>query len=382
MPSAEIIAIGTELLLGETLDTNTSFIARALRGLGIDLFRATMIGDNENRIAASIREALQRADIVITTGGLGPTVDDPTRTAVAAALNRQAVFKEELWQQILQRFSRFNRKATENNRRQAYIPEGALAIENPVGTAPAFLVEQNGRVVISLPGVPREMEYLMENTVLPYLRKAYGLSGTILTRTLHLAGVGESQIDEWISDLEKSANPTVGLSAHAGQIDIRITAKADSIETAGEMLTDFETTIQERLGEHIYGVDEQTLEKVVAENLLQLGWSLAVLDGGLDGQLAARVAPLGLPFENQRRINRPFEDEKEFIQAVETLLSDTRAQVVLGANMIPASDRTELNVLLYTPRGSKKLTRSYGGPPPMAAAWSVNTALDFLRRNI
>ena len=382
MPSAEIIAIGTELLLGETLDTNTRFIARALRVLGIDLFRATIIGDNENRIAASIREALMRADIVITSGGLGPTVDDPTRTAVAAALDRQVEFKEELWQQILQRFSRFNRKATENNRRQAYIPEGGLAIENPVGTAPAFLVEQNNRVVISLPGVPREMEYLVENAVLPFLKTRFGLQGTILTRTLHLAGVGESQVDEWIGDLEKSANPTVGLSAHAGQIDIRISAKAGSPEEAEAMVADFEQTLQDRLGEHIYGKDDETLEGVLGQKLTQRGWTLAVLDSGMDGRLAARMSPLGLPFENQRRINQSFSEEQQFVQAAEILLSDTRAQVILAANMVPAGDRTELTVLLITPTENQKLVRSYGGPPQMAAAWSVNTAMDFLRRNI
>ena len=368
MPSAEIIAIGTELLLGETLDTNTRFIARALRVLGIDLFRATIIGDNENRIAASIREALMRADIVITSGGLGPTVDDPTRTAVAAALDRQVEFKEELWQQILQRFSRFNRKATENNRRQAYIPEGGLAIENPVGTAPAFLVEQNNRVVISLPGVPREMEYLVENAVLPFLKTRFGLQGTILTRTLHLAGVGESQVDEWIGDLEKSANPTVGLSAHAGQIDIRISAKAGSPEEAEAMVADFEQTLQDRLGEHIYGKDDETLEGVLGQKLTQRGWTLAVLDSGMDGRLAARMSPLGLPFENQRRINQSFSEEQQFVQAAEILLSDTRAQVILAANMVPAGDRTELTVLLITPTENQKLVRSYSAPPQIAAS--------------
>ncbi len=141
MPSAEIIAIGTELLLGETTDTNTRFIAHALRSLGVDLYRTHTIGDNAGRIAQSVREALDRTDIVITTGGLGPTVDDPTRQAIAQALGLELEFHPELWEQIVARIARYGRTATENQKRQAYIPAGAIVIENPVGTAPAFIVE-------------------------------------------------------------------------------------------------------------------------------------------------------------------------------------------------------------------------------------------------
>jgi len=140
MPTAEIIAIGTELLLGETADTNTRFIARTLRGLGVDLFRTSTIGDNAGRIAQAIREALARAEIVITTGGLGPTVDDPTRQAVAQAVGVELEFRPELWEQITARVARYGRTPTENQKRQAYIPKGAISIENPVGTAPAFIV--------------------------------------------------------------------------------------------------------------------------------------------------------------------------------------------------------------------------------------------------
>jgi molybdenum cofactor synthesis domain-containing protein len=150
MPTAEIIAIGTELLLGEIQDTNTQFLARQLRNIGIDLYRSTQIGDNTERIAAVIQEAMDRSDIVITTGGLGPTVDDPTREAVARAFGVQTVYHPELWQQILERYRSYSRQPTENNRRQAYLPYNAIAIENPVGTAPAFRVETAKNVIISL----------------------------------------------------------------------------------------------------------------------------------------------------------------------------------------------------------------------------------------
>ena len=142
MPSAEILTIGTELLLGETIDTNSNFLARSLRDAGIDLFRLTTVGDNTKRIAQAIQESLERCDIVLTTGGLGPTIDDPTRDAVALALGVKPEFHPELWDQIKSRFQKLGRIPTENNRRQAYIPEGAVAIENPVGTAPIFIIDK------------------------------------------------------------------------------------------------------------------------------------------------------------------------------------------------------------------------------------------------
>src|SRR5574340_461977 len=192
MPVGEIIAIGTELLLGETQDTNTSYIARAFRDAGIDLYRTMIVGDNIDRIAQAIREALSRADIVITTGGLGPTVDDPTRLAVARAIGVELEFEPELWEQSQVRFQRFHRHATENNRRQAYIPQGAAAIDNQVGTAPGFYFQEGEKIVISLPGVPREMEFLLQQKVLPLLIDRFALKGIIKSYVLHAAGVGES----------------------------------------------------------------------------------------------------------------------------------------------------------------------------------------------
>ena len=236
MPSAEIITIGTEILLGEIVDTNARYLARALRDAGIDLYRKTSVGDNAKRIALAIQQSLERCDIVITTGGLGPTVDDPTREAVALAMGVETIYCPDLWEQIQERFNRIGRLPTENNRRQAYIPRGATAIENPVGTAPIFIVEAESRVVISLPGVPREMEYLLQHAILPYLKEHYQIQGIIKARVLHTAGAGESQIDALVGDLEELGNPTVGLAAHSGQVDVRITAKADCAEAADELI--------------------------------------------------------------------------------------------------------------------------------------------------
>ncbi len=204
MPTSEILTIGTEILLGEIVDTNARLIARRLRSYGIDIFRTMSIGDNPTRIAEAVNEALLRANIIITTGGLGPTVDDPTRDAIAEAFGVPTVYHEALWAQVVERFARFNRYPTENNKKQAYLPQGAEPIENPVGTAPAFMMETEDGAVISLPGVPREMEYILDHTVLPYLQGRFGLTSTLKIRILHTAGVGESQIDEKISDLEDS----------------------------------------------------------------------------------------------------------------------------------------------------------------------------------
>jgi len=173
MPSAEIIAIGTELLLGEISDTNTAFIAKALNYIGIDIYHTSMVGDNQARITEQIKQSIKHAEIVITTGGLGPTVDDPTRQAVADVYGEKLIFHEHLWEQIQSRFKAFNRIPTDNNKKQAFIPQNAVPIENPVGTAPAFYISEKNKTIICLPGVPTEMEYLLNNNIIHLLKKTY-----------------------------------------------------------------------------------------------------------------------------------------------------------------------------------------------------------------
>src|SRR5512134_2139131 len=271
MPSAEIITIGTEILLGEIVDTNTRYIARTLRGLGVDLYRTITIGDNVERIADAIRHSMDRAEIVITTGGLGPTVDDPTREAVAKAAGVELEFRQDLWEQVVAIISRYGRKPSENQKRQAYIPAGAIAIPNPVGTAPCFIVETEHNAVVSLPGVPNEMEHILHESVIPYLQKRFHLDEIIKIRVLHCAGLGEGMIDEQIADLETLSNPTVGLAAHTGVVDIRIAAKAKSEMEADRMIAEIEAQIDERLGDFVFGADEETLEDVVLREVAKRG---------------------------------------------------------------------------------------------------------------
>ena len=258
--NAEIIAIGTEIVLGDLVDTNTAHIARKLRSIGLDVLYTSTVGDNEDRIADVIRHALKRSPVVITSGGLGPTVDDMTRASVARATGRQLIFDEALFEQIRQRFARMSRQMTENNKLQAWRPEGSTPIENPVGTAPSFVVEAGESVVISLPGVPREMEYLLEDAVLPYLRKRFNLNSLIKVRVLHVVGLGESVVDQHVGDLEKLSNPVVGLNAHYGIVDIRIAAKAESESEADKLIAEVEGAARERLGDAIFGADSDTLE--------------------------------------------------------------------------------------------------------------------------
>lgn len=291
--NAEVISIGTELLLGELTDTNSVYIARMLRDLGINLYYMTTVGDNQERISNAICAALSRAQVVITCGGLGPTVDDMTRQAVAEATRRGLVFHQHLLDQIATRFASFKVIMSENNRRQAYVPENALPIENPVGTAPAFIVEHGNGVVISLPGVPREMKYLMTQNVLPYLQNKYQL-GIIKARTLKTAGIGESTLDDLLGhDILERSNPTVGLAAHSGQVDVRITAKADHAHLAEQMIAEVEQEIRARVGQFIFGADNDRLEVVLADYLKQYGETLAVVQAGIGDVVAAAIEKSG-----------------------------------------------------------------------------------------
>jgi len=286
---AEIIMIGTELLLGQIVDTNASYLARKLAQIGFDLYRKTTIGDNENRIAEAIQNAFTRSDVVITSGGLGPTVDDKTRDAVAAATGRKLALDQNLLKFIEDFFKKRGMELGENNKRQAFIPTDAIPIPNPVGTAPGFIVNHQGKFVMSLPGVPHELQHLTENSVLPFLQQQFGIKTIIKTRVLKTAGVGESNIDRLISDLEESDNPTVGLAAHLGAVDIRVSAKADTPAEVNLLLDRMEATVRERLGDMIYGMDEETIEAVDVNLLLKNVLKIAILETNTGGELVRRL---------------------------------------------------------------------------------------------
>jgi competence/damage-inducible protein CinA-like protein len=381
MPVAEIVAIGTELLLGEIVDTNTAYLARVLREHGIDLYRASIVGDNAVRISQVLKEAVERADLVITTGGLGPTVDDPTREAVAMAAGVNLLYSDALWDQIQDRFHRYGRPPTLNNQRQAYIPQGAIPVKNNVGTAPAFIVEIGTRAIISLPGVPREMEYITQNEILPYLKERYALQGTIKTHVIHTASAGESQIDELIEDLERGSNPTVGVSAHPGQVDIRITAKAKSIAEADTMIAHVAGQVRSRLGEWVYGSDAETLEGQVVAQLSRVGWSLVVLEAGFQTSLMSRLQSLDeVPVTVMNEPDPLARDELE--SRLYLLSTQNGTSAVLGMTIKPSGEKMEFHTLLLTPAGRQEINRSYGGSPLNAPIWAANLSLDLLRKTL
>ena len=265
MATAEIVAIGSELLLGQIVDTNSAWMAERLTALGVDMYYKTVVGDNPGRMKEVIGRALDRSDIVVTSGGLGPTQDDLTREIVAEVTGLELVLDPDLLEQIENRFRSRGFVMTRNNERQAYIPEGAIPVENPNGTAPSFIVEDSRGIVFSLPGVPVEMKWLFDNRVAPYLRETFDLSELITHRILKVAGMGESAVDDLVGHLiANSRNPTVGVLAHPGQVDVRITAKAPSLEAAAEMIEPVEAEVRSLLGRHIFASDDDSMEDAVA----------------------------------------------------------------------------------------------------------------------
>jgi nicotinamide-nucleotide amidase len=289
--NAEIITTGTEILLGEIIDTNAAWIARQLREAGVNLYYKTTVGDNEARLREVIELALSRSDVVIVTGGLGPTVDDVTRTAIAAATGRPLELREDALQTLQARFARFGVQMTDNNRRQAYIPRGGVLIENPVGTAPGILVEDERGAVFALPGVPREMKRMMEDGVLPWLRVYNGDQGIIRRRVLRTVGIGESAVDSKLGELMHSANPSVGLAAHPGQVDVRITASAPDEAAVEAALDAMEARVRAVIGEYVYSATpRESFPAVAARLLTERQIAVAILETNTGGVIARALA--------------------------------------------------------------------------------------------
>lgn len=347
MPILEIITIGTEILLGEIFDTNSRYLAIECREHGIDLYRVQSIGDNADRIAALMKEAFARADIVITTGGLGPTVDDPTRSAAAKAFDCQLEYKPELFDAIVERMRKFGRSVSENQKKQAYIPSDGIAIHNPVGTAPAFYFEKDRKILICLPGVPSEMEYLWKNAVLPLITQRFDLRSTISVRKLRTYGLGEGSLDELIADLETSENPTVGLSAHFGFVDIRVTAKSNDPSEALAALSELENTIRGRLPNIVFGIDNESIESAI------------------EGKLRGITEPLRVVTDQDSAFLRKF---AEITPLIEFVTDPTSANIRL------VQDTTDHKVRLTVDHGPTQIdhTRSFLGNPEHYPEWRHN----------
>jgi nicotinamide-nucleotide amidase len=291
--TAEIISVGTELLLGQIVNTNAAFLGTELASLGLNLYHITTVGDNLGRATAAIRAALDRAEVILITGGIGPTPDDVTREAIAAALEEELVFHEELAQELREFFAARNRPMVDLNLRQAYLPASARAIPNPLGTAPGILAEKDGRVVIALPGVPYEMQRMFQEHVRPYLRQRSPTSSLLRSRVVRTFGLGESALVAEIADLlEGQTNPTLAPLVRRGEVTLRLTARASDEAEAERLLDALEAQLRERLGPYIFGIDEQGLEQEVGRLLTAQGSTLAVAEsctGGLIGDRLTNV---------------------------------------------------------------------------------------------
>ena len=291
MPAVEIVAVGTELLLGQLVDTNTAFVAEHLASGGIDVFATHAVGDNRERIAALLREALERADGVITTGGLGPTVDDLTKEAVCDALGLGSELNGEALAVMEALFASLRRPMRENNRKQAMLPTGADVFANAHGTAPGFAIARaDGKFVACMPGVPFEMKPMLKEHVMPWLRNRFGRAAGIYTRVLHTINIAESEIDHRIADLFRALeNPKIAVLAHGGRCDVKIMAKASDEASARALIDPVQTEIGTRLRGHVFGYDQQSLAGSVHALLQARGERVAVAESCTGGLVCAAL---------------------------------------------------------------------------------------------
>ena len=385
--NAEIVAIGSELLLGQIVDTNSAWMAQRLAEIGVNLFYKTIVGDNPSRMREIIGRALERSDVVITSGGIGPTEDDLTREIVAEVTGRELILDPALLQQIEERFRKRGFIMTKNNEKQAYIPAEAIPVENPNGTAPSFIVEAPRGVIISLPGVPFEMKWLFEHRIIPYLREKFDLREMIVSRVLKIAEIGESGVDDRIGHLiRRSSNPTVGVLAHPGQVDVRISVKTDSVEKAQELIAPVEQEVRAAFGHHVFAIDNETMEEVVGKLLKTQGLSIAVIEDLTGGMIAQRlqqaareslaeamIAPTEEPLRRVLRHSRHPERGQEILQDDAALTEElaygirahSQADLGLAVRAIPDPTRTTQNLSPARP--------TWRWPTPMACTPASTT---------
>ena len=288
--SAEIVTIGTEMLLGDLVDTNTAWISQRLAELGVGIYRHTTVGDNPERIVDALREASSRSALVVTTGGLGPTSDDLTNACLSTLTGREMVEYQDAREHVDEMFTRFGRRPTANNYKQALFPRGTKLIPNPVGTAMGALVEWEGTLFATLPGVPTEMKSMFGETLEPLIRARS--QGSIVSKTLHFAGIGESALAEKVQEFLDATDPTVAPLAGQGRVRLRITTRAATEEDAREKISPVEKEIVARLADYYFGEGNETLEGTVARLLSKRGATLALAESCTGGLLAKRLTDM------------------------------------------------------------------------------------------
>ena len=367
---AEILSIGTELLLGQILDTNSQYLAGRLADLGIDCLFMSTVGDNLGRAKETIERALSRSDLVITSGGLGPTEDDLTREAIAAVLGETPRIDPDLERQLETWFAGRGMAMPERNRKQAWLIPSAAAIPNPNGTAPGWDTRRDGKRIVSMPGVPREMTYMWEHHVEPSLRA----STSLRSRTLKLLGIGESHAEEALGELVRSTAPTVVTKAKDDGLHIRITDKDADPATMDARIAAMETKVRERLGRYVWGTDDDTLGAVIGAALERRRWRLATAEALSAGDVSRVLA-------HAPRANEWFMTGVVIPHAgVESLtraLEHSEAQVRL---LVPHGDASA-EITVTTPERPRSATVKFASPAE-GRRRALLAALDLLRRAV
>ena len=282
----EIITVGTEILLGDILNTNTHYLSNELANMGIDVYYQITVGDNEQRLLSQLKESFKRSDLVILTGGLGPTEDDITKEVCAKYFNMEMEFHEQSWDKIIEIHNKMNRKPTENNRKQAYFPKGSLILPNKYGTAPGCIMEKDKKTIIVMPGPPKEMKPMFDNYVKPFLLKDN--KNILKSKVLRIIGMGESKIENDLLDLiDKQINPTIATYAKDGECTVRITAKGKNEKEVESLIEPISNEIKSRFKEKVYGEDDTTIEDEVAKILVDNNLTIAVAESCTGGMVAA-----------------------------------------------------------------------------------------------
>ncbi|AKO93778.1 competence/damage-inducible protein A [Priestia filamentosa] len=318
--NAEIIGVGSELLLGQIANTNAQFLSKQLASLGVNVYYHTVVGDNPKRLETAIEAAKERADLLVFTGGLGPTKDDLTKETVAKSLGRSLVSHEESLSSIKDYFVKTKRVMTPNNEKQALVVEGSDVLLNDHGMAPGMYIEADGKTYIMLPGPPKEMKPMFENYAKSHILDRLGVKDQIISRVLRFFAIGESQLETEIEDLlEAQSNPTIAPLAGDGEVTLRLTAKHETEEGALALLKEIEDKIQERVGEYFYGYDQTTLFSEALKKLGEKNWTLASAESLTGGLFSERMTSISGSGEHMRGSIVTYHDNiKEHVLGVDT----------------------------------------------------------------
>ncbi len=285
----ELISVGTEILLGNIVNTNAAYLSEQCAKLGLSCYYQTVVGDNESRLSETLQTALSRSDIIILSGGLGPTEDDLTKEVTSKVLNRELILDSNSKSRIEVFFSKRGLQITDNNWKQAMVPQGAIVVDNDNGTAPGIIIEEGSKSVILLPGPPNELLPMFETSIMPYLKKK--LPGTIYSKTVKICGIGESTAETMIKDMiDTQTNPTIAPYAKTGEVHLRVTAKAEDEKEARKLTKPVVKELKERFGSNVYTTEENvTLEKAVVDLMLANNLSVSTVESCTGGMLAARL---------------------------------------------------------------------------------------------